>query len=799
MLSSLSANAYVRLNGTEYSTNAEFLIGGGAAAYVNDHQNQESLTLRDVTLDFTEESPDAYRKGLVYGSGSLHLYIKGNCKLICRNAPALVTNRALRITCLENATLEITTTNTTYAIQAEGELFFKDCNLTINNLGSGVTTGTKPGNSYLYNGFVSVDNSNIFFNIASDGIPMDYAKDFNIKCSYIDGDVTHKDGYFCNPDGSQYKGKLRILPSIGVMVAGKRVTLDNCDDVMGDGTVRYEPGTRTLVLDEANIHGDEDNHALEISAPTNIRVDSYSYLETTGQHMSPLYIHDCDVTITSPGGSQLDMCADYANCLHVIRATLTLDGTDINAYTEWLHALCVEDGALLATNSNMYLECDKKYEPFYMRNSDCTLNGIELVSPTDVFYDQEAGIYRDLTGSVYHGAMEFRAEGTRLVQPAGNGKSSDPYRIGTASELFWFANLVNGRIEGKTSTMSNVTARAILTDDIDMSQVLHWKSWTPIAYRATDSDGYYSRFAGTLDGQGHTISHFDVSSDYDCMGLFGYLAGKVMNLNIEGNVQGTANTGMIAGDCTGTITGCTVSGTVKSQGGENVGGLVGLLEDQTGIIQNCVNNATVQSDARYTGGIAGRATNWSTITDCANHGIAYATTTADSPYLGGIAGSTVATVSNCYNMGSGLCLKDGKQQKVYCISYPKSGELTNCYYLPQVGATNIGDAATAVTYNQLASGEVAYKLGTAWGQEIGVDDYPVPGGMKVYQDGDTYTNTQTTVTGDVNGDGTVSIKDVVAVLEAMASDSKDLKYDVNDDGSVSIKDVVAVLEIMAGQ
>ena len=53
--------------------------------------------------------------------------------------------------------------------------------------------------------------------------------------------------------------------------------------------------------------------------------------------------------------------------------------------------------------------------------------------------------------------------------------------------------------------------------------------------------------------------------------------------------------------------------------------------------------------------------------------------------------------------------------------------------------------------------------------------------------------------GDVNGDGTVSIKDVVAVLEAMASDSKDLKYDVNDDGSVSIKDVVAVLEIMAGQ
>lgn len=53
-----------------------------------------------------------------------------------------------------------------------------------------------------------------------------------------------------------------------------------------------------------------------------------------------------------------------------------------------------------------------------------------------------------------------------------------------------------------------------------------------------------------------------------------------------------------------------------------------------------------------------------------------------------------------------------------------------------------------------------------------------------------------TVTGDVNGDGAVTIQDVVAVLEMMAADSTDLVGDVNGDGAVTIQDVVAILEIM---
>ena len=46
----------------------------------------------------------------------------------------------------------------------------------------------------------------------------------------------------------------------------------------------------------------------------------------------------------------------------------------------------------------------------------------------------------------------------------------------------------------------------------------------------------------------------------------------------------------------------------------------------------------------------------------------------------------------------------------------------------------ITDFQTLVTDEQMRSGEVAYKLGEAFGQEIGKDEYPVLGGMKVLYD-----------------------------------------------------------------
>ena len=60
----------------------------------------------------------------------------------------------------------------------------------------------------------------------------------------------------------------------------------------------------------------------------------------------------------------------------------------------------------------------------------------------------------------------------------------------------------------------------------------------------------------------------------------------------------------------------------------------------------------------------------------------------------------------------------------------------------------------------------------------------------------------TLIAGDVNGDGTVGIGDIVAVTNVMAGIEQDgavkARADVNHDGEVGIGDIVAITNIMAG-
>ena len=54
------------------------------------------------------------------------------------------------------------------------------------------------------------------------------------------------------------------------------------------------------------------------------------------------------------------------------------------------------------------------------------------------------------------------------------------------------------------------------------------------------------------------------------------------------------------------------------------------------------------------------------------------------------------------------------------------------------------------------------------------------------------------IQGDVNGDDTVDVSDISAILTAMASGSSDPAADVNGDGTVDVADISATLTIMAG-
>lgn len=146
----------------------------------------------------------------------------------------------------------------------------------------------------------------------------------------------------------------------------------------------------------------------------------------------------------------------------------------------------------------------------------------------------------------------------------GTGTVADPYRISNGAELAYLAQLVNAGNDFSTKTVT-------LTNNIDLNN----KAWTPIG----NSD---SVFAGTFDGNGHTISglYINITGSYSpakkgrlYQGLFGCVEdGTVRNLIVTGSV---------------TI------GNEKSVNVSYIGGIVGINDG--GDVQNCGFYGTVSA------------------------------------------------------------------------------------------------------------------------------------------------------------------------------------------------------------
>lgn len=208
-----------------------------------------------------------------------------------------------------------------------------------------------------------------------------------------------------------------------------------------------------------------------------------------------------------------------------------------------------------------------------------------------------------------------------------------------------------------------------LANDIELSD-----TWTPISNVTYPADA----FAGTFDGNGHTISGLNGSN-----GLFGFVNGAtIKNLKVEGTISGTsANVGGIVGKTQGkvTITNCSFTGSVstsKSGSSNAAGGIVGRVNAGTLKVENCANHATVTAEKASAAGIIGYGgSNKVTITNCYNDGAI-----SGQWYPSGICAQNTkdtSKIQECFNSGSIRKTNDG----TYCagISANFKGEATNCY------------------------------------------------------------------------------------------------------------------------
>ena len=243
------------------------------------------------------------------------------------------------------------------------------------------------------------------------------------------------------------------------------------------------------------------------------------------------------------------------------------------------------------------------------------------------------------------------------------------YQIGTAGELYWFADKVNN------DNANYGSANAVLTADITVNQnVLNengelnsgdFTSWTPIGYFNSTEDN--AQYTGTFDGQNHTVSGLyfnNTSTNY--VGLFGYLnKGNVSNVGIvDSYIRGNDYTGGMCGYNIGTITNCYNTGIVK--GSNNIGGMCGY-NSGSGTITNCYNTGAVSGTNR----------------------------------VGGVCGTN-------------------------------NGTTTNCYYLADTADENGGKTTVQFNSGEVAYLLSQGENGSVWGQTIGTENYPVLGGDKVY-------------------------------------------------------------------
>lgn len=191
------------------------------------------------------------------------------------------------------------------------------------------------------------------------------------------------------------------------------------------------------------------------------------------------------------------------------------------------------------------------------------------------------------------GILTVSAAITATQPTNGNGTANNPYQIGTAAELYWYADYVNS---GNTSINAVLTADITVNTDVLIEEGIlnssnkdNFTSWTPIGNSS-------KQYIGTFDGQGHTVSglYFDDTNAYN-VGLLGYVGngGSVFNVGVvDSCFKDYVRAGGVCGYNYGIITNCYSTAAVI--GANQVGGVCGY---NSGAITDCYNSCDFRTEA----------------------------------------------------------------------------------------------------------------------------------------------------------------------------------------------------------
>ena len=300
----------------------------------------------------------------------------------------------------------------------------------------------------------------------------------------------------------------------------------------------------------------------------------------------------------------------------------------------------------------------------------------------------------------------------------------EKFVITSVGDLQAFADAVNkGDYDGKTDAVVTLDA------DLDLAGI----AWIPMGDTSHD-------FAGTFDGQGHTISNLTIGTadapiTGELAGLFGVVEGTVKNLFLD-EVSVNANVGYYVGGLVAyavgpienchitkldmdavasgvggligyatsgnSIYGCSVSGEIAVKSGcQGVGGFIGSMGKNAQITYSGATVSVTAPKERSTnaGGFIGRGNGEraarAIVKNCYSKGAV-----TGGAYAGGFTGSMAGLdIQNCYATGNvtDAFVEMTSFAGTNSVAFDLDGVARNCY------ATGTATAGTAAFLNETAT------------------------------------------------------------------------------------------------
>ena len=430
--------------------------------------------------------------------------------------------------------------------------------------------------------------------------------------------------------------------------------------------------------------------------------------------------------------------------------------------------------------------------------------------------------------------------------------SKTEFEINTAEQLAGLAKIVNGGndMTGKTITLTN----NILLNDIsdydkwsgpnDLGEIYSpANNWTSIGDGKDSKNG----FNGTFDGNGFSIiGLYYYCTEDENVGLFGSCKdnAKIKNVKLEklfiydedtNNNWSTSVGGVVGYNYGGIVQNCYVNGNITSCKATYLGGVVGVNDKSSCIIDSCCfegyltdNNSTKiggicgrnagvirycynNSDLLgydYTGGIS--SYNSGEIYECRNDG----DISSDHGYIGGIVSNNDGTIDSCYNKGNISLLNTTYNEAGGITGTVTGGILSNSYSIGVVSSNSsmsdiggvVGRGSKAYITNCYYKLDPIYK-----GDGNSIEEYIVGKSASAMQ-----TEEFATLLGDkfvyvensyprlaweldnnniwsINGNNTIDVP-----IKPDNPNDEYSRFDVNRDGSVNILDLIELKQYILG-